>query len=344
MRTSENVRSLVHGLECWAPGDPPATTWLLPELRSLLQAEFAGAYRPRVKEQGWALDFMHADGANATGLRSTFTSYVEALPPSDTFLGQGNPHLVPFDQRNRVMTAAQLTTADSGAPYAALFGALGILGHDQVRVLVCDGPQALSWIGATRELPFQEREVAILRRLTRPLVRRLRLERYNHSAPPMAAVVETLLEAVGAPAFVLGPAWDFEFVNPAGLTLLQQDREEVLRSIQGSIASADADMADYAITQVRAPGWPAYVLAVRNTPARIRNRVFAVQGPWGLSTRHARVLELVAEGLSNKEIAGQLACAEVTVENHVTELFRKSGARSRAGLVGRLVQGRGTHD
>jgi DNA-binding NarL/FixJ family response regulator len=71
---------------------------------------------------------------------------------------------------------------------------------------------------------------------------------------------------------------------------------------------------------------------------------FAVQSQWGLSTRHARVLELVSEGLSNKEIAGHLACAEVTVENHVTELFRKSGARSRAGLVGRLIQGRGTHE
>jgi hypothetical protein len=119
------------------------------------------------------------------------------------------------------MTAAQLATADSCAPYAALFGALGILGHDQVRVLVCDGPQALGWIGATRELAFREHEVAILRRLTRPLVRRLRLERHTHSVPPMAAVVEALLEAVGAPAFVLGPKCTFEFANPAGLTLLQ---------------------------------------------------------------------------------------------------------------------------
>jgi hypothetical protein len=272
MRTSENVRSLVQALECWAPGDPPATTWLLPELRSLLQAEFAGAYRPRVKEQGWALDFMHADGASAAALKTMFTSYVETLPPSDTFLGQGNPHLVPFDQRNRVMTAAHLATTDSGAPYAALFSALGILGHDQVRVLVCDGPQALSWIGATRELPFREREVAILRRLTRPLVRRLRLERHTHSVPPMAAVVEALLEAVGVPAFVIGPKCTFELANPAGLTLLQQDREGVLRSIQGSVASVDADVADYSITRVRAPGWPAYVLAIRNTPARIRNR------------------------------------------------------------------------
>ena len=58
---------------------------------------------------------------------------------------------------------------------------------------------------------------------------------------------------------------------------------------------------------------------------------------WGLSVRQARVLELVANGASNKDIAIKLACAEVTVENHITELFRRCGAKSRAGLVGRLL-------
>jgi hypothetical protein len=42
-------------------------------------------------------------------------------------------------------------------------------------------------------------------------------------------------------------------------------------------------------------------------------------------------------GVSNKEIAEALGCAEVTVENHLTALFRRSGARSRAGLVGCLL-------
>jgi DNA-binding NarL/FixJ family response regulator len=49
-------------------------------------------------------------------------------------------------------------------------------------------------------------------------------------------------------------------------------------------------------------------------------------------------LDLVAAGMRNKEIARLLVCSEATIENHMTELFRRSGARSRAGLIGRLLK------
>jgi DNA-binding NarL/FixJ family response regulator len=78
------------------------------------------------------------------------------------------------------------------------------------------------------------------------------------------------------------------------------------------------------------------MLAIRKAPPELAERILLVQQRWGLSVRQARVLELVANGESNKEIARALGCAEVTIENHLTELFRRSGARSRAGLVGRL--------
>lgn len=62
--------------------------------------------------------------------------------------------------------------------------------------------------------------------------------------------------------------------------------------------------------------------------------------PWsgvGISTREAEVLRLVAQGLSNKEIAARLFLSPRTVEKHVESLLRKSGARSRTGLVARLL-------
>jgi non-specific serine/threonine protein kinase len=52
-----------------------------------------------------------------------------------------------------------------------------------------------------------------------------------------------------------------------------------------------------------------------------------------LSTREAEVLRLVAEGLTNKEIAHQLIVAENTVKTHVTSLFNKLGVDSRAQAV-----------
>jgi non-specific serine/threonine protein kinase len=52
-----------------------------------------------------------------------------------------------------------------------------------------------------------------------------------------------------------------------------------------------------------------------------------------LSKREEEVLRLVAEGLTNKEIAQQLIVTENTVKTHVTSLFNKLGVDSRAQAV-----------
>jgi DNA-binding NarL/FixJ family response regulator len=52
-----------------------------------------------------------------------------------------------------------------------------------------------------------------------------------------------------------------------------------------------------------------------------------------LSKREDEVLQLVAEGLTNKEIAKRLILSENTVKVHVTSLFKKLGVNSRAQAV-----------
>ena len=52
-----------------------------------------------------------------------------------------------------------------------------------------------------------------------------------------------------------------------------------------------------------------------------------------LSGRERQVLALMADGLSNTDIAGRLAISEKTVRNHASNVFDKLGVWSRAQAI-----------
>jgi DNA-binding CsgD family transcriptional regulator len=55
--------------------------------------------------------------------------------------------------------------------------------------------------------------------------------------------------------------------------------------------------------------------------------------PAGLSSREAQVLGLVATGLTNRQIASELALSDHTVANHLTSVFNKTGCSNRAAAT-----------
>jgi len=55
--------------------------------------------------------------------------------------------------------------------------------------------------------------------------------------------------------------------------------------------------------------------------------------PDELTPREAEVLALIAEGLTNSEIAERLVVSAATVKSHVNHIFAKIGARDRAQAV-----------
>jgi len=66
--------------------------------------------------------------------------------------------------------------------------------------------------------------------------------------------------------------------------------------------------------------------------AKVRALGVAATGgglPDGLSPREAQILQLVARGLSNREIGTELSISEHTAANHIRSILRKSGCANR---------------
>jgi two-component system response regulator NreC len=69
-----------------------------------------------------------------------------------------------------------------------------------------------------------------------------------------------------------------------------------------------------------------------------RAEIGAAPGYQQLSAREREVLQLIARGLTNKEIAEQLSLSVRTVERHRSSIMAKAGLQNRAELVAFAVR------
>jgi DNA-binding CsgD family transcriptional regulator len=77
-------------------------------------------------------------------------------------------------------------------------------------------------------------------------------------------------------------------------------------------------------------GMPGEATRVRERARRRLRRLLGAEPkqphlPLGLTTREVEVLRLVANGMSNRQIADQLSVSEKTVEAHLTSILGKNG-------------------
>jgi len=104
-------------------------------------------------------------------------------------------------------------------------------------------------------------------------------------------------------------------VHSDGLGIVIDGEYDTLREARASAADADAIL-------MAAPG------AGREETLQVET----------LTSRETEVLELLAEGLSNKGIAARLGISDQTVKFHVASIGGKLGAANRTDAVRRAVR------
>jgi DNA-binding CsgD family transcriptional regulator len=316
-------------LDRWSPSSALAVEWICKPLRELLDAEIAVTYRATRGR----LDFLFTAGAGPNPGASLMESMLERAP--SRFAGYDAERPATRD-RNVLCVPTRLLSVEERLRfpvYREVLFRLGLHTHDMARVLVCDGPSLLAWIGALREEPFTREELRRFAGLIPSLRRRLALERQVGAANLSAAALPAALEAIPSAAFVLSPTGGVAFANAAGRQLLESTphtaselRERVLRRAPRA--------PPFAITPFEARGMGTHHLAIAQLPAGAAEaRLAEAARRWELTERQSQVLALLAQGKPNKTIADSLACTESTVELHVTAVLRKAGCANRAALA-----------
>ena len=95
----------------------------------------------------------------------------------------------------------------------------------------------------------------------------------------------------------------------------------------------DVFRAAFEAVRDRRPYHPDGYIAQHDPHAPAGQREEAVARLALLTRQQARILQLICEGMLNKQIAFELAIAETTVKAHVTAIMRKLGVHSRTQAV-----------
>lgn len=131
--------------------------------------------------------------------------------------------------------------------------------------------------------------------------------------------------------------------EPAGLLLLIDGETHLTRLLPGLSARAWGVLPlDSSLEELQAAvkalhhgllvGTPALLGLVLASPAQ-NQLPQAATASEALTEREVQVLELLAQGLANKQIAARLGISEHTVKFHVSGIYNKLGATSRTEAV-----------
>jgi len=328
------VRALVDAIGRYS--DTPILDTLTTELPALLGAEIGCAYRIGLDGPSWHLDFVHGTGFPLPTFAATFAEFA-ASSPSTSMTNGYDVLRPPAAQRNVAIDPVAVVGRET---VAALPMTQKVLRpqkvdlHNQLRVLVCDGPHLLAWVGVLGTQVFGAREKRILGAVAKPLVGRLLLEQRLHEREVRAHGFEAALEALNVAAFLVRGQHTLVHANGIGRMLLDAGAIDLpARMLAGRLGH------DRTVTVIPLHGraLEGYTLAVIAEPERdLELRLQRVAVAWSLTPRHLDVLRRLVLGEANKAIAERLGLSVATVEVHVSAILKKARVDGRAELVARF--------
>ena len=101
--------------------------------------------------------------------------------------------------------------------------------------------------------------------------------------------------------------------------------DELLRAVRDVAHGTGNPLSSVAVTALMA--------AIQEPSAEPRRAGPPDQDRFRLSAREVEVMNLIAQGRANREIAATLFVSEKTVKNHVNRIFSKLGAENRAAAI-----------
>ncbi len=311
-------------------GEEPVLQEAVPLVRELLESEQAIAYRMFPSERAaFELDFAFTAGMGPTErVRKVAEPFLARARGPVTLYRIPTPRPEERNVIHWAKTPEERRTYEAAPIVRGLYPALGLAGQDQIRVVLCDGPHLLAWLGAFRLERYGEREAERLALVVEPLVRRLRLEERLRQLGLRSTALDVALEALGVPAFLIDHRGRVAHANTAGRSLLADERRALVERAKGPGADPR-----FQLWRIQADGLPPHHLLVASPKRAVERKLAAFVQRWKLSSRQVEVLLALLEGKPNKQIAAELGVREGTVEFHVTGLLRKVDATNRSELA-----------
>jgi len=306
-----------------------------------VQASCAVFFEPRRAANGWLLERFDSVGLHEpAAFESLLRGFLETAPIRFASYDALCPAVRDRNVVTSRETVARRLPLEQIPIQRQLFERSELAGHDQLRVLLCEGDDVLGVLGTFSTRRFERGGQRTLGRLVPTLCARISASRRLADSAAVDEALGAALEAIPGAAVVVDVRGIVHRANAVARLELHREGSEIRCSISDALRRGGNER--FQLTSVGSrSGSDLYLAVSRPRPSDGGFAVDAAVRRWGLTSKQARVLRLLARGQGNKTIASTLGCAENTVEYHVSRLLAKAGVESRAELMAGLLRQQG---